>query len=234
MIEILVENNKSKGQVDKRAAAHSVLGLCASNYSNVLEDLSKLMDHIPLDSDIPSNAKLMKDNSIDSPIPIAGTVTVADTVIERFVTFRVVLRFLIRTLRRSITTGVIGSKQNDGWQVLINDQRLKQLRELGFPYPMGYLLFDFCLTLLDRDLTDARLFLAHCLHILGLDRSVNLLLSVLINEGLTNDADSRELVTILAKLSEPRNAKEYFDTFGLGFKHRYKIYQQEIQRFGLS
>ena len=198
MIEILVENNKSKRQVDKRAAAHSVLGLCASNYSNVLEDLSKLMDHIPLDSDIPSNAKLMKDNSIDSPIPIAGKITVADTVIQRSVTFRVVLRFLIRSFRRSIKTGLIGSKQNDGWQVLINDQRLKQLRELGFPYPMGYLLFDFCLTLLDQDLTDARLFLAHCLHILGLDRSVNLLLSVLINEGLTNDADSRELVTILA------------------------------------
>lgn len=93
MVEILVENDKPKGQVDKRASTHSLIGLCASKYSNVLKDLSKLMDHIPLDSDIPSNAKLMKDNSIDSPIPIAGTIIVADTIIEHSVTFRDVLRF---------------------------------------------------------------------------------------------------------------------------------------------
>lgn len=101
--------------------------------------------------------------------------------------------------------------------------------DIGCSYPVQYLLFDFCLAALEGDHIDAKLYLSHSFHILGLDRSFNLLLSVIINEPLTYDSDVRELLTLLARISEPRNAKTYLNTYGNEYLRRYQIYQHQLE-----
>ena len=98
-------------------------------------------------------------------------------------------RDIVRIINRKILKDV-------QWESVIVERRYKQLREIGCSYPLEYLLFDFCLAALEGDYVDAKLYLAHSFHILGLHRSFNLLLSVIVNEPLTYDVDVRELVTL--------------------------------------
>ena len=109
------------------------------------------------------------------------------------------------------------------------EQRYKQLREIGCSYPVEYLTFDFCLAALDEDYLDAALYLAHSFHILGLSKSFNLLLSVLVNEKLMNDRDVRRLIILLARAIEPRNAESYIDTYGIRFRRRYDMYKEGLR-----
>jgi hypothetical protein len=134
------------------------------------------------------------------------------------ISFRDILKLLNNHLRHA------------SWQELVTEQRHNQLKEIGWSYPITYLLFDFCLTALEGDYVDSRLFLSHAFHILGLNKSFSLLLSVIVNEKLVKDLDVRKLLTSLAKLTEPRNAELYLDTFGERFRKRYSIYQEEMKR----
>jgi hypothetical protein len=113
------------------------------------------------------------------------------------------------------------------------EQRYKQLREIGCSYPIEYLLFDFCLAALDEDYLDAALYLAHSFHILGLSKSFNLLLSVIVNEKLAHDRDVRRLITLLARAMEPRDAELYIDTYGVTFRRRYELYREELRKKGV-
>ena len=101
--------------------------------------------------------------------------------------------------------------------------------EIGCSYPVEYLLFDFCLAALDGDYTDAGLYLAHSLHILGLSKSFGLLLSVIINEQLSKESDVRLLLVLLARGIAPRNADSYIDSYGNEYKKRYEIYNQVLR-----
>jgi hypothetical protein len=68
---------------------------------------------------------------------------------------------------------------------------------------------------LDEDYLNARLYLAHSFHILGLHKPLNLLLSVVVNEEekqLLKDKDVREFLALLARATEPRNASTYMNT----------------------
>jgi hypothetical protein len=117
---------------------------------------------------------------------------------------------------------------------VIVERRYKQLREIGCSYPVEYLLFDFCLAALEGDYVDAKLYLAHSFHILGLHRSFNLLLSVIVNEPLTEEVDVRELLTLLARATEPRNAGTYLEIYGDGYTKRYRTYLAECEKLKLK
>ena len=56
------------------------------------------------------------------------------------------------------------------------------------------------------------------------------MLSVIINEPLTYDKDVRELLTLLARATEPRNAKTYLKTYGNEYEKRYRIYLHELEK----
>jgi hypothetical protein len=95
------------------------------------------------------------------------------------------------------------------------------------------LLFDFCLAALDEDYLNARLYLAHSFHILGLHKPLNLLLSVIVNEEeqqLLKDKDVREFLVLLAKAAEPRNASTYINIYGNEFSRRYSVYIDELNK----
>ena len=80
------------------------------------------------------------------------------------------------------------------------------------------------------DIFDAKLFLTHSLYLTGLRRQLVILLSAIINDSalVKNDNDVREMLTILALLSEPNNIDFYFDINREGFHTRYNTYLKEI------
>lgn len=87
--------------------------------------------------------------------------------------------------------------------------RLNELRKIGITYPAHYLLFDFCLAASEGDHLDTRLYLAHGFQILGLSQKLNLLLSAIVYTQLTDEDEVRELLTLLAVISQPVDAKVY-------------------------
>ena len=80
---------------------------------------------------------------------------------------------------------------------------------------------------IEEDFLDAALYLAHSFHILGLSKSFNLLLSVIVNEKLAYDKCER-LIILLARAIEPRNAESYIDTYGSRFRRRYELYREGL------
>jgi hypothetical protein len=201
--------------------------MSGSVFPELLDELGKMLERIPIVDDIPSNGRFMDGVSIDTQIPFEKESAARLIGISKnSVSFRDIVRLFSMFLREHL--GVEG--RSAGWQEIIHQYRYKQLREIGCAYPVNYLLFDFCLAALDGDHVDARLYLAHSLHILGLHSSLNLLLSVIVNEKLTQDGDVRDLLTLLARVTEPRNARNYIETFGPEFKRRYDIYIRECKR----
>src|SRR5919112_6828333 len=189
-----------------------------SEYSKKLGfflEILKLVEYIPIDSNILSNGRFADNLTMDSEFYFES--------IQRKGSFRDIIRL--------IATELAKEKEEDTTvkHILFTEQRVNQLREIGCSYPVEYLFFDFCLAVLDEDYLDAGLYLAHSFHILGLSKSFNLLLSVIVNEQLAFCKDVRELVILLARSIEPRNAEKYIDIFGSGFRKRYKMYKEEEQ-----
>jgi hypothetical protein len=188
-------------------------------------EISKLVEYIPISADFPSNGRFLEGTTIDSEIHLRKSNKILFKEMglqmkssQGTISFRDILKLLNNHLRHA------------SWQELVTEQRHNQLKEIGCSYPISYLLFDFCLTALEGDYVDSRLFLSHAFHILGLNKSFSLLLSVIVNEKLVKDLDVRKLLTLLAKLTEPRNAELYLDTFGERFRKRYSKYQEEMKR----
>ena len=184
-----------------------------------LSEILKLIEYIPIIGSLPNNGKFAENTTINSEFYFES--------IQRNCSFRDIVRFINKELAK---------EEEQYWKMKNNillleaaEQRYTQLREIGCSYPIEYILFDFCLAVLDGDYLDAGLYLAHSFHILGLSKSFNLLLSVIVNEQLAFCKDVRELIILLARSIEPRNAEKYIDTFGSGFRKRYKMYKEEEQ-----
>lgn len=96
-------------------------------------------------------------------------------------------------------------------------------------------MFEFSLSALSRDKLDAKIYLTHTYHILGLRRSFVLFLSIIVNEieKIKNDTDLKVLFTLLALLSEPNNVDIHFSIDENGFSKRYSKYLQELQKLTL-
>jgi hypothetical protein len=185
------------------------------------EEILKLVEYIPITGSLPSNGRFAKNITIDSMFYFES--------LQRKGSFRDIVRVINMELAK------IGGQQNRSQRERQNatfldiEQRYKQLHEIGCSYPVEYLLLDFCLAALDEDYLDAALYLAHSFHILGLSKSFNLLLSVIVNEKLMYDRDVKRLIILLARAIEPRNAESYIDTYGTRFRRRYDIYREGLR-----
>jgi hypothetical protein len=184
-----------------------------SEYSKKLGfflEILKLVEYIPIDSNIPSNGRFADNLTMDSEFYFES--------IQRKGSFRDIIRL--------ITTELAKEKEDTTVKhILFPQQHYNQLHEIGCSYPVNYLFFDFCLAALDGDYLDAGLYLAHSFHILGLSKLFNLVLSVIVNEQLAYDKDARELIVLLARAIEPHNAEAYIDTYGSEFRKRYEVYK---------
>jgi len=178
-----------------------------------LEEILKLVEFIPISCCIPTSGKLTEGITIDSKFTLEGGKGSSS------------FRNLVRMINNELLKPQIIWKQ-----VLLFERRYNQLIEIGCSYPVEYLLFDFCLAALENDYVDAKLFLEHSYHILGMNKSFNLVLSVILNEHLTEDPDVRQLLTLLAKGFMPRNADTYLESYGEEYKVRFEIYQEEFRK----
>jgi hypothetical protein len=188
------------------------------------QDIARMVEYIPMSGTLPSSGLLIEGDTIDSTFPIKD--------VDNFASKLGLLRKGSISLRDIIKAFSLYLKDIN-WEVLVNKQRYSQLGELGCTYPAQYLLFDFCLAALGEDYLDARLYLAHAFHILGLHKPLNLLLSVIVNgeeQQLLKDKDVREFLVLLTKAVEPRNASAYMNTYGNEFSRRYNIYRDELNK----
>jgi hypothetical protein len=195
-----------------------------------LSDILRLVEVIPID-----NGGLKK--SINAKIPLRENDSNIDKKTLRIllgqmpksagkerntkrdrISFRDIVRLLIKFLK--------GADLKESKIAL--GGRLEELRKIGITYPAQYLLFDFCLAALEGDHLDAKLYLAHGFQILGLSQRFNLLLSAIVYTPLTDDEEVRELLTLLAVISQPADAKVYLELYGEDFRRRYEIFQNEL------
>jgi hypothetical protein len=188
------------------------------------EDIARMVEYIPITGTLPSSGRLIEGETMDSNFLIKEVDSFESNLgltSKGSISLRDIVKIFSLYLR------------NTSWKVLVNKQRYSQLGEMGCTYPAHYLLFDFCLAALDEDYLNARLYLSHSFHILGLHKPLNLLLSVLVNEEeqkLLRDKDVREFLALLAKAVEPRNASKYINTYGKEFGRRYKVYKEELNK----
>ena len=186
------------------------------------EDIARTVEYIPITGTLPNSGRLIEGETMDSSFLIKEADSFASKLglpRKGSISLRDIVKFFSLYLK------------DTNWEVLVNKQRYSQLGKIGCTYPSQYLLFDFCLAALEEDYLNARLYLAHSFHILGLHKPLNLLLSVVVNEEeqqLLKDKDVREFLALLAKAAEPRNASMYINTYGNEFSRRYKVYIEEL------
>ena len=185
------------------------------------EEILKLVEYIPITGNLPSNGRFAKNITVDSMFYFES--------IRRTGSFRDIVRVINMELAKIVIQQNRLQREKEKATFLDVEQRYKQLHEIGCSYPIEYLLFDFCLAALEEDFLDAALYLAHSFHILGISKSFNLLLSVIINEKLVYDRDVRRLIILLARVIEPRNAESYIDTYGSRFRRRYEMYREGLR-----
>ena len=185
------------------------------------DEILKLVEYIPITGSLPSNGRFAKNTTMDSMFYFES--------LQRKGSFRDIVRVINMELAKIVGQQNRLRREKQKATFLDIEQRYNQLQEIGCSYPVEYLLFDFCLAALDEDSLDAALYLAHSFHILGLSKSFNLLLSVIVNEQLTHDRDARRLIILLARVIEPRNAESYVDTYGSRFRRRYEMYKDGLR-----
>lgn len=185
-------------------------------------EILKLIEYIPISGNLPTNGRLAKNITIDSQFYFDS--------LHRNGSLRDIIRLINEELEKEIRE----AKYMKQWKNILllqsARQRYTKLHEIGCSYPIEYLFFDFCLAVLDEDYLDAALYLLHSFHILGISKSFSLLLSVIVNEELLYDKDVKRLIILLARAIEPRNADQYIDIFGEGFKKRYLQYKEESDK----
>jgi hypothetical protein len=189
------------------------------------DEILKLVEYIPITGNLPSNGRFAKNITIDSMFYFES--------LRRKGSFRDIVRVINTELAKIGGQRSRPQPERQNATFLNIERRYKQLREIGCSYPVEYLLFDFCLAALDEDYLDSALYLAHSFHILGLSKSFNLLLSVIVNEKLTYDRDVKRLIILLARAIEPRNAESYIDTYGVRFRRRYEMYREGLKMEGI-
>ncbi|HEX5892703.1 MAG TPA: response regulator [Nitrososphaeraceae archaeon] len=185
------------------------------------DEILKLVEYIPITGSLPSNGRFAKNTTMDSMFYFES--------LQRKGSFRDIVRVINMELAKIVGQQNRLRREKQKATFLDIEQRYNQLQEIGCSYPVEYLLFDFCLAALDEDSLDAALYLAHSFHILGLSKSFNLLLSVIVNEKLIYDSDARRLIILLARAIEPRNAESYVDTYGSRFRRRYEMYKDGLR-----
>jgi hypothetical protein len=201
----------------------------------IFEEIERLIEYIPIDCDnLQIDGRLSQGTLIDSKFyfedldGVATRLGVIQVEAENkrgnteFITL-VSFRDIIRLLNKFLKDARI--------EEIIQRQRYKQLHQIkGFDSSVKDLLFDFCLSALDGDSINAKLYLRHSYHLLGLHRRLTLLLSVIVNDiSLREDRDIRQLLTLLAIISEPNNIDVYFDPNNSGFSDKYITYLKELQ-----
>lgn len=192
----------------------------------IFKEIERLIEFIPIEVDISGIGELPPNTSIDSKYNFTDIDGIATRLgILDVGSNTVSLRDIIKLLNKFL--------KDSGIEELVeNPRRYREIQKNSSGVPLKNLLFDFCLSALAGDTFDAKLFLTHSFHLIGLRRNLVTLLSSIVFEPsiINNDNDVRRLLTLLAMISEPNNIDVYFDINKDGFNIRYDAYLKEIRR----
>ena len=190
----------------------------------VFREIERLIEYIPIEIDTYGIGKLSSNTFIDSRYNFKDIDRIATRLgILEVGRNTVSLRDIIKLLNKFL-------KDADIEELVESPRRYREIQNSSSGLPLKNLLFDFCLSALVGDTFDAKLFLTHTLYLTGLRRQLVILLSSVITDLVlvNNDSDVREMLTLLALLSEPNNIDIYFDLNKEGFNKRYNTYLKEI------
>ena len=192
----------------------------------VFREIERLIEYIPIEIDTYGIGKLGTNTFIDSRYNFKDIDRIATRLgILEIGRNTVSVRDIIRLLNKFLKDAEIE-------ELVETPRRYRDIQNSVSGLPLKNLLFDFCLSALVGDIFDAKLFLTHSLYLTGLRRQLVILLSAIINDSalVKNDNDVREMLTLLALLSEPNNIDVYFDINKEGFHTRYNTYLKEISK----
>ena len=192
----------------------------------IFREIERLLEYIPIEIDTYGIGKLAPNTFIDSKYSFKDIDRIAIRLgVLEVGRNTVSLRDIIKLLNKFLKDASIE-------ELVENPRRYRELQKNSSGVPLKNLLFDFCLSALVSDTFNAKLFLTHSLYLTGLRRQLVILLSSIINDSnlVDNDNDVRELLTLLALLSEPNNIDIYFDINNDGFNNRYNTYIKEINK----
>jgi|SRR5687767_63827 len=192
----------------------------------IFREIERLLEYIPIEIDTYGIGKLAPNTFIDSKYSFKDIDRIATRLgVLEVGRNTVSLRDIIKLLNKFLKDASIE-------ELVENPRRYRELQKNSSGVPLKNLLFDFCLSALVSDTFNAKLFLTHSLYLTGLRRQLVILLSSIINDSnlVDNDNDVRELLTLLALLSEPNNIDIYFDINNDGFNNRYNTYLKEINK----
>lgn len=195
----------------------------------IFKEIERLVEYIPIETDMDGIGKLSSDADIDSQFYFEDLDRIAVRLgILEIGKSTVSLRDIIKLLNKFLKDAKVE-------EFVESPRKYEQLLTSGSGLPLKNLLFEFSLSALAGDKLDAKIYLTHTYHILGLRRSLVLLLSIIVNEieSIKYDADVRELFTLLALMSEPNNVDIHFSIDENGFSKRYSGYLQELQKLTL-
>ena len=192
----------------------------------IFREIERLLEYIPIEIDTYGIGKLAPNTLIDSKFSFKDIDRIATRLgVLEVGRNTVSLRDIIKLLNKFLKDASIE-------ELVENPRRYRELQKNSSGVPLKNLLFDFCLSALVSDTFNAKLFLTHSLYLIGLRRQLVILLSSIINDSnlVDNNNDVRELLTLLALLSEPNNIDIYFDINSDGFNNRYNTYLKEINK----
>jgi hypothetical protein len=192
----------------------------------IFREIERLLEYIPIEIDTYGIGKLAPNTFIDSEYSFKDIDRIATRLgVLEVGRNTVSLRDIIKLLNKFLKDASIE-------ELVENPRRYRELQKNNSGVPLKNLLFDFCLSALVSDTFNAKLFLTHSLYLTGLRRQLVILLSSIINDSnlVDNNNDVRELLTLLALLSEPNNIDIYFDINSDGFNNRYNTYLKEINK----
>ena len=112
---------------------------------------------------------------------------------------------------------------------LVNQQYYEFVKD-GIGYATAYLLFDYCLAALSKDITDATLYLDHSYNIIHLYPSFHMLLHCITKKEYLDDKDIRKFLAILANDIQPTNASDHKDDYGQEYRDRFDTYCKELEK----
>ena len=225
----------------------------------IFEEILRLVEYIPIRSDVPINSKLEDRVTVDSQFRfhdsdgVATRLGVIEPAIDSLVSLRDIVRLLNKFLKDAKIEEIVNKKRYNLLQDTIRSNNYFKYSSAFYQssgLPLKNLLFDFCLSVLESTgrngpttdrinyndgRIDTKLYLTHCSYLLGLHKRLTIVLAVIANEtSLHQDKDVRHLLTLLARLSEPDNIDIYFEGDKNGFDSRYTIYLRELKYLAIQ
>lgn len=110
---------------------------------------------------------------------------------------------------------------------------LQESRNITTTYPLGYLIFDYCLAALYGNKTDASLYASHIFYLFRLDREWHTLFQWVVMSNLVIHSDVRKFLIVLAVSVKPISTDLYILDYPQGYANRLAKLKRESNNLNI-